>query len=235
LSPTRVALNQETESAALRLTVACGPARAAGEVELVLPDGLGVEMPARLDYELSDNGHAAWDLVVRAAPGSAAGRYFVGARITDAYGLVIEDAAMVAVGEKPWPALDLAPEEAMERLLADYAASAAEVELAVVTPSVQLAPGEQGELVVAATSHLASELRGEAQLVSPFGSWQLLGPSTQAVTLAPEASTELRFPVAVPAIARPGSHWWALVKFMYFGRVWYTESVPITVAPVREP
>jgi alpha-mannosidase len=235
LSPTRVALNAETESAPLRLTVASGPAGAVGDVELVLPDGLGVQMPARLDYQLGGNEYAAWDLAVRAAPGTAAGRYFVGARITDAYGLVIEDAAMVAIGEKAWPVADLAPEEAMERMLADYAAGAAEVELAMVTSSVRLAPGEQGEMVARATSHLASELRGEAQLVSPFGSWPLLGVSTQAVTLAPEATAELRFPVSVPAATRPGSHWWALVKLMYFGRVWYTESVPVTITPPDEP
>jgi hypothetical protein len=238
LSPTRLALPAEGESGAVRLTVACGPAGAAGEVELVVPAELdvtpilkqgvsGTEGPLR--YELDAGGHAGWDLMVRARPGTGPGRYFVAARTTDASGLVMEDAAMVGVGEKQWPDRDLPPEEAMERMLADYSASAAEVALEVLTPGVQLAPGQQGELIVRVTSHLASELRGEAVVVSPFGSWELIGPRTQAVTLAPETSAELRFLVTVPAIARPGSHWWTLVKFMYFGRVWYTESVPVTI------
>ena len=100
------------------------------------------------------------------------------------------------------------------------------------TADAELRPGETGQLTVAVTSHLASELRGEAQLVSPFGSWEILGPSSQAVVLAPSESTRLCFQVSVPATARPGSHWWALVKLMYYGRVWYTQSVPIIICPV---
>ena len=231
MSPTRIALSSETEADVTQLTVACGPAGAAGEVALMVPPELEVSHPGGpLRYQLTAGGHAAWDLTVRARPGTAAGRYFVAARITDPSGLVIEDAVMVAVGEKRWPVRDLPPEEEMERMLADYAAGAAEVELAVLTPDVRLAAGEQGDLVVKVTSHLASELRGEAQLVSPFGTWELIGPGTQPVTLAPGASAELHYPVTIPATARPGSHWWALVKLMYFGRVWYTESVPISIA-----
>jgi len=41
----------------------------------------------------------------------------------------------------------------------------------------------------------------------------------------------LRFPVSVPVTERPGSQWWALVKVMYFGRVRYTEAVPVVVEP----
>jgi hypothetical protein len=40
---------------------------------------------------------------------------------------------------------------------------------------------------------------------------------------------ELEYPVSFPATARPGSHWWALAKVMYFGRVRYTESAQIRV------
>ena len=235
LDPTRAALNAETGSAALTLTVASGPAGAAGEVELVVPDALVVSGPADLGYHLAGGAHAAWELTVRAAPGAAAGRYFVAARITDESGLRIEDAAMVAVGEKHWPDRELPPEEAMERMLADFSAAAAEVELAVRTPEVRLTPGGRGEMVVLVTSHLASELRGEALLVSPFGSWELLGSTSQSVTLAPGASTELRYEFRAPVTARPGSHWWALVKFMYFGRVWYTSSIPVTITGVSEP
>lgn len=138
---------------------------------------------------------------------------------------------MVAVGEKRWPARDLDAEDAMERMLADYAAGAAEVELTMETADAELRPGETGEVAVTVTSHLASELRGEAQLVSPFGTWELLGSVAQPVLLAPSASSTLRFPVTVPVTARPGSHWWALVKLMYYGRVWYTQSIPIIVCP----
>jgi hypothetical protein len=33
----------------------------------------------------------------------------------------------------------------------------------------------------------------------------------------------------IPASARPGTRWWALVKVMYFGRVRYSAAVPVTV------
>jgi alpha-mannosidase len=242
LSPARIALsepgpteNGPTENGAAgttRLTVACGPAGATGQIDLVIPEELDVHLdggPPR--YELGAGQHAAWELTVRAKPGTAAGRYFLAARITDATGQRIEEAAMVAVGEKRWPARDLDAEDAMERMLADYAAAAAEVELAMETADAELRPGETGELIVAVTSHLASELRGEAQLVSPFGTWEILGPATQAVVLAPGQSTRLSFQVSVPATARPGSHWWALVKLMYYGRVWYSQSIPIIICP----
>ncbi len=241
LSPTRLALNADAASDAVRLTVACGPAGATGEAELIIPAELevtGADGPlpydgadGRLRYDLGPGAHAAWDLTVRARPGVADGRYFLAARIVSESGFTIEDAAMVAVGEKHWPDRDLPPEEAMERMLADYTASAGEVELDLLTSSVELAPGEHGVLAVRLTSHLASELRGEIQLVSPWGSWELTGSTIQPVTLAPGASTDLRYLLQAPATARPGAHWWALVKLMYFGRVWYTDSAPITITP----
>jgi hypothetical protein len=154
----------------------------------------------------------------------------VAARIRDGLGQLIEDTAMVAVGEHRWPDPDLPPEETLDRLQADYSAGAAEVDLAVLTPELRLAPGGQGELQVKVTSRLASELRGEAQLISPFGSWPLLGPWTQGFSAVPQASTILRFAVSVPATERPGSQWWALVKVMYFGRVRYTEAIGVIIA-----
>ncbi|HEX6522824.1 MAG TPA: glycoside hydrolase [Streptosporangiaceae bacterium] len=232
LSPTRVALDGDAESAEVRLTVACGAAGTSGTVELVVPPELEVSLAGTpLRYELTAGGYAEWAVTVRARPGTGNGRYFVAARIIDGAALAVEDVAMVAVGEKRWPDRDLPPEEAMERMLGDFGAAAAEVELELLTSEVRLAPGRSGELVARVTSHLASPLRGEAQLISPFGSWELLGRATQAVSLLSGESLELRYPVHVPATARPGSQWWALVKLMYFGRVWYTDSVPITVLP----
>jgi hypothetical protein len=39
----------------------------------------------------------------------------------------------------------------------------------------------------------------------------------------------MAFTVTAPATARPGQHWWALVKVMYFGRVRYSEPAAVTV------
>jgi len=231
-SPVRIALAEPDEVTALTLTVGCGAEPASGVVELVTPAEVTVVPAADLRYQLAPGGYAAWDLAVRVPPGTATGRYFVAARIRDDLGHVVEDTAMVAVGERRWPDPDLPPEETLELMQADYSAGAAEVDLAVLTPELRLAPGGQGELLVRVTSGLASELHGEAQLVSPFGTWEMLGPLAQGFSIAPGTSTVLRFAASVPATAR-NAQWWALVKVMYYGRVRYTEAVPVVIEAVN--
>jgi hypothetical protein len=230
LSPTRVALTRPGEPGTLTLTVGCAAEPVSGRAELSVPAGMTVTADRDLAYDLAPGEYAAWDLTVRAASGSAAGRYFVAARIRDQFGQLIEDTAMVAIGEPRWPDPDLSAEETIEVMQADYLAGAAEVGLAMLTPELHLAPGGQGELAVRVTNQLASELHGEAQLISPFGSWPALGPWAQGFSAAPQASTTLRFAVTVPATERPGSQWWALVKVMYFGRVRYTEAIPVVIS-----
>jgi len=220
------------QTAALTLTVGCGAETAAGSVDLVVPAGLTVTPGRELRYDLAPGGYAAWDLSVRVPPGTAPGRYFVAARIRDDLGQLVEDTAMVAVGERRWPDPELPPEETLELIVADYAAGSAELDLAVLTPELELAPGGEAELLVRVTSGLASEVHGEAQLISPFGTWEMLGPWTQGFSLAPAAGTVLRFAVRAPATARPG-RWWALVKVMYYGRVRYTEATGVVIGPVN--
>jgi hypothetical protein len=231
-TPVRVALTDPAGTAALTLTVGCGAEPASGTVELAVPAGVTVSPGTDLRYDLAPGGYVAWDLSVRVPPGTAAGRYFVAARIRDDLGQLIEDTAMVAVGERRWPDPGLPPEEELELMQADYAAGAAEADVTVLTPELRLTPGSQGELQVRVTSGLASELRGEAQLVSPFGSWEMTGPWTQGFSVAPGASTVLGFAVNVPVTARR-AQWWALVKVMYYGRVRYTGAVPVIIEPVN--
>jgi len=228
-SPTRVALAEPGEAGLLTLTVGCGPEPASGTVELVVPHGITLTAGQDLRYELAPAGYAAWDLTVRADPGTGPGRYFAAARIRDEHGHVIEDTAMVAVGERRWPDPALPPEEALELMLAEAAAAAAEVEVATLTPELRLAPGGRGEVRVSVTSTLASELHGEAQLVSPFGTWTMLAPLAQGFSAAPAEPAVLRFEVAVPATARPGARWWALAKVMYFGRIRYSQAIPVII------
>ncbi|MGH3228877.1 MAG: hypothetical protein ACRDOA_09890, partial [Streptosporangiaceae bacterium] len=228
-SPTRVALAEPGQAGLLTLTVGCGPEPASGTVDLVLPDGISVTSEPDLRYELAPGGYAAWDLTVRAAPGTGPGRYFAAARIRDEHGHVIEDTAMVAVGERRWPDPALPPEEALEVMQADFIAAAAEMELAVLTPELRLMPGSRDEVQVSVTSQLASEAHGEAQLVSPYGIWDLVSPPAQGFSVTAREPAVLRFGVTVPATTRPGTRSWALVKVMYFGRVRYSQAIPITI------
>jgi alpha-mannosidase len=78
-------------------------------------------------------------------------------------------------------------------------------------------------------SHLGSQLRGEAQLVSPVGTWPTTGPWTQAIEAAPGGEATARFAVTVPPTAEPGWESWLLVKLMYFGRVRYSPAARLVV------
>jgi alpha-mannosidase len=236
-APTRVTLGGDAADAqVVTLTVACGPAGGRGAVELVVPDGLALAVTGPdavttgpLRYELEPNGFAAWTVAVSALPGTPGGRYFLTARITDELGQVLEDAALVTIGEAGGPDPDLPPEELFVRLQSDVTALAGEADIEALTPAVRLAPGMSGSLEVRVASHLASQLRGEAQLISPVGTWQATGPWTQPVAVSPGGSATVRFDVTVPATAEPGWESWLLVKLMYFGRVRYSEAVALTV------
>jgi hypothetical protein len=219
------------EPGALRLTVACGPEPAAGLAELDVPLQLGVDIPGPLRYDLPPLGHASWELRVRALPGTAAGRYFLAARIRDASGQLLEDAALVTVGEHGAPAPGAGIDELLDRYLADEQATAAELAISLESPrEVVLRPGGNGEVAIRLANRAASAVRGEAQLVSPAGSWGSARPWTRGFDIGPGQSATLRYALTAAPAARPGQAWWALVKVMYFGRVRYTEAIACFVA-----
>jgi alpha-mannosidase len=235
LSPARTALpagpslDAPPAAAYLRLTVACGPAPARGTVDLDPGDGLAVRPAGPLRYDLGPRDHAAWDLTAVAVPGARPGRHFVAARITGDDGQAFEDAVLVSIGEPPAPALDLPLDELLPLYLADQARMAAELDLALLSPRLELRPGGRAEAAVRLRNATAAQIRGEAQLVSPFGSWAQARPWTRGFTAEPDRDVTLGFTVTAPAAARPGQHWWALVKVMYFGRVRYSEPVAVTI------
>jgi alpha-mannosidase len=226
--------------APLRVTVACGTEPAAGTLRLLVPAELSARFgdpalgtPAgaatAAAYDLPAGGYAAWDIAVRARPGAAPGRYVIAAQVSDDLGQVIEDAAVLNAGGPGAPDLYRPHDEVLPLIGAETAATARELTLTVPTPRLRLAPGGTAELTVELASSMASPLRGEAQLISPFGSWESLGPWTQGFRIEPGGRASARFRVRIPAATRPGTQWWALVKVMYFGRVRYTEAVTVTV------
>jgi hypothetical protein len=231
LSPRRITLPQAAGGpgeATVRLTVACGPEPAAGAVDLDVPAGLAATPAGPLRYDLPALGHAHWDLAVRGAAG-AAGHYFLAARIHDQLGQDFEDVTAVMLGEPPAPALDLPSDALLPALEADLRAITAELEVTVLTPSVRVRPGAAGELAVRLANRAASPVRGEAQLISPYGSWAAVHPWTRGFSVSPGKEVTLRYHVQVPTTTRRGTQWWTMVKLMYFGRLRYTSSVPIII------
>jgi alpha-mannosidase len=242
LSPAEVAL-AAGGSGTVSLTVACGPAPAAGSVTVVVPPGLSVSGAASsgvgpgsgdsltLGYDLAANGFAAWDLVAQAGPDCAAGRRFLTASIADGAGQICQDAVVVAVGELPPPPEDAPLEEVLPWLEAAGQAEAGEAQLTCLTGHLALPPGARGQIAVRLANATHAELHGEAQLISPHGSWAAVTPWSTGFSAGPGGSATLAFDVAVPADARPGQRWWALVKVMFFGRLRY--SAPVWLEVVR--
>ena len=110
---------------------------------------------------------------------------------------------------------------------------ASEADIGLLAEAISLAPGDSGAIEVVIRNLAASAIRGEAQLVSPFGTWDAITPWTQSFTVEPDAEVTARYEVAVPAAsaaARWGPQWWALVKVCYFGRVRYTRAIRVSIA-----
>src|SRR5205814_1450031 len=114
-----------------------------------------------------------------------AGRQEVPAGLTLPDGQRAEDAALVTVGEPAAPRTSLPTGEFVPLFLADQEAATAELGVTADEASLVLAPGSEGEIVVRLASGAASALRGEAQLVCPFGSWARAEPWTQGFALPP--------------------------------------------------
>src|SRR5207302_8613298 len=114
-------------------------------------------------------GFASWQVPVRARPGAAPGHHFLAARIGDPLGQVLEDAALVTVGEPAEPPATLPLGELLPLIEAGQQAVAAELALDLLAREGTLRPGQHGEIGLRLACRAASPVRGESQLISPFG------------------------------------------------------------------
>ncbi len=223
---------------------------AAGSVALIVPPGWEATPSERI-YRLAPGAHLAFEATVRPAPGAAPGRYFVAARITDAAGQLHED--VVTVDHRPGgDGTDGSPvatersaplEWAVERALAtggigpgpgDPTHAGArhdrggELQVELRSGEITVAPGDDAVLTVSLRNVAASQIRGEAQILSPLETWSTIRPWTQGFAVEAGEETIVGFSVA-PTRDAPAGTYWALVKVMYFGRLLYSESVPVRI------
>ena len=227
LSPGEIALD-EGRSATLRLTVASGPSPSAGAVRLQLPDEVTVTRAGPLRYDLAPCGYCTFDLSVRAQPGTPPGRRFATAQIEVA-GQIVEDSALLAIGQPRYPDRDVPPDQAQAMRDAADTALEGELGLSLISPAAAIRPGGAGAVEVLVRNRTDTAIHGEAQLISPWGSWRETRPWTAGFALAAGAEATMRFDIEIPAAARSGEQWWAIVKAMYFGRVQYSEPVEVTI------
>jgi alpha-mannosidase len=226
----------------------------AGTVTVVPPPGWSAE-PSDRPFKLAPGAHLSLETSIRPPEDAPPGRYFAAARIVDEAGQVHEDvitldlvsaapettmasdgsAALASalrrtrrrhaetIGE---PALDARAAASVD---AGLAAIGEELVVELLSPEVRVPVGQRGELRVRLRNTVASEIRGEAQLISPHDTWPITTPWTTGFAVPPGDVVTLSFAVAPPTGFRPGSYW-GLVKVMYFGRIFYTEAAVIEVS-----
>ncbi|WP_084961628.1 glycoside hydrolase family 38 C-terminal domain-containing protein [Thermoactinospora rubra] len=198
-----------------------------GVVEIEAPAGWTVS-PSRRVFRLEPGGHVRFPVAVTPTPGQ--GLHFVAAR-TAVGGQVVEDVLTVALGEAPeLPVPGPVPEDgvaAQGTKAAEGRATGLVVETAADTLSLR--PGERSRLVVRLANTTSGEIRGEAQLASPWGTWEMLPSVVQGFTVGAGETAEVSFPVEVPSDA-PAGHSWALAKVMWFGRCQYAPVVRLEVS-----
>lgn len=183
-----------------------------GFVRVAAPSGWTVE-PAELPFGLPPGGHLVSEVAVTAPADLGPGHYPVRVSaelvgdVPASWRQVVEDVAVVTVGTPG----------SVIRLSAD--------------PSpVRLSRGENGRLAVRVTSAAHAEIALEASVVSPWGTWEFVGPRAVGAMLPALGEVELAFDVTVPTWAAPG-HWWALVRVAGAGRLLYSPAVALEVLP----
>jgi alpha-mannosidase len=93
---------------------------------------------------------------------------------------------------------------------------------------VEVAAGDSARLAVTVGSDACAELSLEAHLISPWGTWEWIGPATLGAVLPARGTVELGFDVAPPPWVEPGQ-WWALVRVGCAGRLVYSTAAKVTV------
>lgn len=216
LHPQQVSVDPgaDLREVSLRLTVAsdCTDLSLAGTVAVLCPDGWSVA-PVELPFTLDAGGHLETDVVL-GIPGHAPdGRYPVRAqlRVTEpdvpaAWRQVVEDVTFIDIGD-----------------------DAGEVVYLIDGPAaVAVAAGATARFSVTIGSRAHADLAVEAHLISPWGTWEWMGPAVLGADLPAQGSVELAFDVSPPAWLEPGQ-WWALVRVGCAGTLIYSPAVKVTV------
>lgn len=210
-----------------------------GVVDLVAPAGWRAT-PARRTFELAPGAHDEFPVRVVPAPDAAPGRWFAAVQLADATGQVHEDVVTVDLGAPPVAPADGVTARVLhlERATRKAAVVESPIDPDLVAPvggelSAQLladgltaAPGGRAELRVRLDNHVAGTIRGECQLISPWGTWDELGPWITGFEVPGHDRTIVSFALESRPGAPPTTSW-ALVKVMYFGRLHYTRSIPV--------
>lgn len=200
------------DTVTLRLTAAsdCTDAEVGGTVEVRCPDGWSAQ-PAELPFTLGVGAHLETDIVLTIPAHAPAGLYPVRAQLrlisdVPSWRQVVEDVTVLAVGTDDDELLHLRDGPT----------------------DIVLSAGQATRLTVTIGSRARADLALEAHLISPWGTWEWIGPAAVGAVLPAGGAVELTFDVAPPRWQDPGQ-WWALVRVGCAGRLVYSPAVKVTV------
>jgi alpha-mannosidase len=199
----------------LRLTASsdCSDTMLHGKVRLLCPDGWTAE-PAELSFVLPPGEHLEADVTLTAPSAAEPGLYPVraelgltGSHLPSAWRQVVEDVCVVTLGT---PA-----EDSVLRLVSE-------------PEPIDIKAGQTARLAVTVGTDAYADVAVEAHLISPWGTWEWMGPAAFGVELAARGTAELGFDVAPPVWVEPGE-WWALIRVGGAGQLLYSSAVKVTV------
>jgi alpha-mannosidase len=200
----------------LRLTAASDSCDAplTGTVTLVCPPGWSAS-PAELPFTLRPGEHLEADIVLTMRPQTKPGLYPVRAQlhvtgpadVPPTWRQVVEDVCVMSL---------------------DGADDAGLLQLIDGPEDVELAAGASARLAVTVGTEACADLSLEAHLISPWGTWEWIGPATVGAVLPARGTVELGFEVTPPAWVEPGQ-WWALIRVGCAGRLLYSPAAKVTV------
>ncbi|MBV6698026.1 glycoside hydrolase [Kitasatospora aureofaciens] len=200
-----------------------------GTAVVLPPEGWRTSLGSR-PYRLEAGGHVRFPVTLTPPAEVEPGLYFAAVRL--AYdGQEIEDVVTIAVGDLP--GLLPVPGEAPEGWTAAQGTKASAgrdtgLDVIVSHSALHVTPGGRTTLGLTLTNHTRGEIRGELQLVSPWGTWDAIGAPVRGFTAPAGSSSTVDFEITAPEDTDPGAYW-ALVKVMWFGRCQYAPTVALEV------
>ena len=219
------------ETVRLRLSIAsdCSDTDVRGAVRMHYPDGwfesdldsdgIDVQMLTGgrhpgdgLHFELPPRGYRDAEFSVQIPDDAAPGHYPVRAELAlsgdlpSAWGQPVEDVCVITVED---PGGDL-------------------VRLVAEPQDVVVERGQRARLAATLGSDAAGDLNLEAHLISPWGTWEWMGPAAAGAVLPARSTVDVEFDIAPPPWQTPGQ-WWALIRIGCAGRLLYTSAVSVTV------
>ena len=207
------------ETVHLRLTVAsdCSDASIAGAVHLLYPRGWETGR-GEVSFELPARGHREYEITVSVPPDASPGHYPLRAQLTlagevpPAWRQTVEDICVITVAAEL--ALETPPAE-LVRLITE-------------PTDVVVNRGERARIAVTVGTDARADLALEAHLISPWGTWEWMGPAALGAELPAGSSVEVGFDISPQPWVTPGT-WWALIRIGCAGTLLYTPAVSVIV------